>query len=255
MTDRPQYGTWIRPKAIVAFGVLTTFSFALAMLSFWSRWALVFLVPAALFGWILMVIGLTSHRFSDRGGGYQHRIHRLLVERASGTTVLDIGCGNGALSIELAKVHADRHVTGLDFWGRDWQYSQAACDRNAEIEGVAERCSFVQGSASRLPFDDEQFDCVVSCLCFHEVRDVQDKTASVSEALRVLRRGGRFVFFDLFSDPKAFPNNDLLSGRVREKGGEIEEDRPCSELLVLPFPLKGKKVLGYARLISGARTK
>ncbi|MFC1863087.1 class I SAM-dependent methyltransferase [Thermodesulfobacteriota bacterium] len=66
------------------------------------------------------------------------------------------------------------------------------------MDGVAERVTFVRAYASYLPFDDEAFDVVVSNLVFHEVRDVKDKKLLIKEALRVVKKGGWFVFQDLF---------------------------------------------------------
>lgn len=253
MSERPRYGTWIRVRAVVIFGALTSASALMSLLAFWSLWALAFLLPALVFGWILVIVGLSAFRFSNAGGGFQGRIHALLVERAEGSPVLDIGCGNGHLSVQLARSLESRQVTGFDFWGAAWEYSKVSCERNASLEGVAERTTFTQGSAAALPFPAEAFQCVVSCLVFHEVKDQVDKTVAVGEAMRVLAKGGRFVFFDLFSDRRAFPDYKLVRDRIREHGGEIEEDVSCSDLLSLPFPLRTNKVLGHARLLAGTK--
>jgi SAM-dependent methyltransferase len=215
----------------------------------------VFLVPAAAFGWIFVVVGLAQRRFSDRGGQYQQRIHALIADRAAGGRILDIGCGNGHLAISLAKQAGERHVTGLDFWGSAWEYSKETCERNAAIEGVGERTTFVRGSASALPFENGDFEGVVSCLTFHEVRDLEDKTAALAEALRVLRPGGRFVFLDLFSDPGAYPRQELIGERLVAAGAVDVRDSALSTLIPLPFPLNGKKVLKWARVIEGTKTQ
>lgn len=251
MSERPRYRTWIRARAIVVFAVLTGLSLLGLAGCAWTPWALLAGIPAASFGWILLVISLSSYRFSERGGGLQRRIHGLIVERARGERALDIGCGNGPLTIRLAQADRGRVVTGLDAWGDDWEYSRRACERNAAIEGVEPQVSFVRGSASRLPFPDASFDCVVSCLTFHEVRDIDDRTRCLDEALRVLRPGGRFVFLDLFADLGAFPEPTRIAGRIAARGGQITEERRLAELVPLPFPLRGRRVLGHARLIAG----
>ncbi|MGE3075037.1 MAG: class I SAM-dependent methyltransferase [Dehalococcoidia bacterium] len=249
----PHYGTWIRVRAIVVFASLTAAFLVLASMAFLTPWALLALVPAGAFGWILIVLLAARWRFSDSGGGYQARIHQLIVERASGVRILDIGCGNGHLAIELAKAAPGRSVIGLDYWGSAWEYSQQTCERNAEIEGVGEQVTFVRGSASALPFTDGEFDCVVSCLTFHEVRDLADKTEALTEALRVLAPGGTFVFFDLFSDRTPYPDQRLIGERLEQNGGKAVADVELSSLLRLPFPLQGKRLLKHARLISRRR--
>lgn len=251
--ETPDYGTWIRTRPLVVFAILTALCVGLSLFAPVTPWALVLLLPAGAFGYITLILAMTRHRFSDSGGQYQRRIHELIRSHASGDRVLDIGCGNGHLAISLAKENPQRRVTGLDYWGSAWEYSQRVCERNAELEGVADRVTFTQGSAAALPFPEGEFDCVVSCLTFHEVRELQDKTAAVSEALRVVRSGGCFAFLDLFSDPGAYPRQELLRQRLEEGGAVAVSDVPLASLMSLPFPLNGKRVLKHARLVSGRK--
>ncbi|MGC1512648.1 MAG: methyltransferase domain-containing protein, partial [Acidimicrobiales bacterium] len=46
--------------------------------------------------------------------------------------------------------------------------------------------------AAALPFADERFDAVVACLVFEHIEEVD---AALAEVGRVLRPGGRFLFF------------------------------------------------------------
>ena len=250
----PQYRTWVRTRPSVVFGVLAVVFLALCLLAVRTPWALLAVIPAGAFGWIFFVLMLARYCFSDRGGRYQARIHELITARAEGARVLDIGCGNGHLAIQLAKLSPDRMVTGLDYWGSAWEYSKEACDRNARLEGVADRTRFVRGSAAQLPFGDDEFDCVVSCMTFHEVRDLDDKTKALAEALRVLRPGGRFVVIDLFSSPAYYPDQARIREQLAVGRAAVETDAALGALLPLPFPLNGKQVLKYARLILGRKT-
>ena len=89
-------------------------------------------------------------------------------------------------------------VTGIDYWGERWEYSKNTCEANAKAEGVDDRVVFQKASALKLPFEDEYFDAAVSNLCFHEVSDAKDKREVIREALRVVKKGGKFAFQDLF---------------------------------------------------------
>jgi SAM-dependent methyltransferase len=51
---------------------------------------------------------------------------------------------------------------------------------------------YARAGAARLPFADATFDAVVACLVFEHITDVDDALAEVG---RVLRDGGRFLFF------------------------------------------------------------
>jgi ubiquinone/menaquinone biosynthesis C-methylase UbiE len=132
--------------------------------------------------------------------------------------ILDIGCGSGALTIELAKKYRETRVIGIDYWGKQWEYSKTVCEKNAKIEGVADRVTFQKASAAALPFDDGSMDVVVSNLVFHEVSGVKDKRELIREALRVVKKGGKFVFQDLFLWKQIYGAPDELVETVRSWG-------------------------------------
>jgi SAM-dependent methyltransferase len=52
--------------------------------------------------------------------------------------------------------------------------------------------AYARGAAAALPVASEAFDAVVACLVFEHIRDVDD---AIAEVARVLKPGGRFVFF------------------------------------------------------------
>jgi len=197
----PDYGNWVPVRLIYAPLALGGLCLGLALI-----------LPARLLTAVLLIVAaallacaayfIYAHlRFSPLGGGLQARISALLLDRLywdGRGRALDIGCGNGWLSVALAKKFPQAQVQGLDYWGRSWGYSQAACRRNARLEGMAERVFFQRASAAALPFAEGTFDLAVSNLVFHEVRGVKDKRELVREALRVVRPGGRFAFQDLF---------------------------------------------------------
>lgn len=253
VTERPRYKTWIRTRPIVVFSILVVACLALTLLALWSLFFLVFVIPAGIFAYILLIVGLSRWRFSESGGDYQDRVHQMLVARVSQGSVLDIGCGSGHLLAEIARAHPDARLVGLDFWGDDWEYSQGLCEANFEAEGFGGRASFVRGSASKLPEELGTFDSVVSCLTFHEVGDVEDKTVSIREALDRVSAAGRFAFIDLFDDRKFYPDPGRVTAAIVECGGQVLEDVRLAELLELPFPLQHKRVLGNARLIAGRK--
>jgi SAM-dependent methyltransferase len=143
-------------------------------------------------------------------------------------------------------------VTGVDSWGRDWEYSKELCEDNARIEGVSARTAFLKQSGAALGFVDGSFDVVVSCLTFHEIGDVGRKSDGVVEA-RVLRPGGRYVFLDLFGDPAFYPSIEDVRQVIGRAGASIVEFGSLADWLPLPFPLRHPKVLGHAMLIVGTK--
>ena len=99
----------------------------------------------------------------------------------------------------MAKKHPGAQVVGVDVWGGMWEYSKAICEQNARAEKVDGRVSFQKADAAKLPFEDGSFDAAVSILVFHNVRGAKDKRDVVKEALRVVKKGGRFAFSDGFT--------------------------------------------------------
>jgi SAM-dependent methyltransferase len=252
----PRYRTWIRTSRLAVFTALSAAGLAGSVLSALSPWFSLLLIPFAVFGYIASILALTVYRLAPRGGDLQRRIHDLIVANAdlpAAGTALDVGCGSGSLVIKLAQASPGSTVTGIDAWGKDWEYSQQMCENNARVEQVADRTTFQQQSGAALRFPDGSFDVVVSCMTFHEIRDVDRKSDAIVEALRVLRPRGRFVFLDLFADPIFYPSIDHIRQTISRAGVSISDLHSLAGMLALPFPLRHPKVLGHAMLIAGTK--
>jgi trans-aconitate methyltransferase len=98
-----------------------------------------------------------------------------LLDPRPGERVLDLGCGDGALTEQIAAAGAI--VTGVD--------SSAAMVAAARARGL----KIDHHSATELPYEN-QFDAVFSNAALHWVRDAGTVLACVC---RALRPGGRFV--------------------------------------------------------------
>ncbi|MEI6100296.1 MAG: class I SAM-dependent methyltransferase, partial [Eubacteriales bacterium] len=178
--EKPEYGNWVSKRLIIRMLIYMIVFAALAFAGFWipgfSGLGVVFVILAVFF--LIMYLYFLAARYvlSWEGGGVQPKIIDLLLSHISGeyASILDIGCGSGALSVKLAKRFPSAVVTGIDFWQGKWGYSAEQCKNNALLEGVAERTVFLRATASRLPFEDSAFELVVSNFAFHEVQDTKD---------------------------------------------------------------------------------
>lgn len=115
---------------------------------------------------------------------------------------LDVGCGTGRLTLQLARRLPRGQVTATD-------RSRAMVDKASSLlrpQGIA----VVQADATRLPFVSA-FDVVFSTATFHWVLDHDALFASVMSALRP---GGR-----LFAQCGGGPNLARLLGRANHLAG------------------------------------
>jgi SAM-dependent methyltransferase len=131
----------------------------------------------------------TEWRASDVGAITERLERRLVLELLGDIerrSLLDIGCGDGKLAVELGQRGAV--VTAIDASAP----MLAAARTRASEEGMEIR--FSRATADHLPFPDESFDIVtaMTVLCF-----IADAGPVFQEIARVLRPGGKLVMGEL----------------------------------------------------------
>lgn len=151
------------------------------------------------------------------------RLAEIAAVRA-GMKVLDVGCGPGGLTTELAQRAGADNVAAIDPAG---QFAEACRERNpgADVrEGVAED----------LPWADDEFDASLSCLV---IRFMRDPVRGVAEMARVTAPGGRVaicmwdiggggmsmlrIFWSAMREVKPDVEGETTGAGTRE--GDIEE--------------------------------
>ena len=146
-----------------------------------------------------------------RGTGFQHLRDRIVELAAPQQTdvVVDVGCGTGLLALNVA-ARADR-VWAIDISPAmiDYLRTKAASAQLDNLDGAV-------ASAVSLPLVDACADVVVSNYCFHH-RDEAGKRRALSEAMRVLKPGGRLVFGDMMFDldPADRRNRAVIADKTR----------------------------------------
>lgn len=134
--------------------------------------------------------------FYDQLNGLAARealVHRTIADEfklSDSDRLLDIGCGTGSLIQSLRKTNPNFEAVGLDVDPNILAMAKAKTDRN--------RCgktSYIQASATQLPFENDHFDCIVSTLAFHHLLP-KEKRQSLSEVYRVLKPKGTFILAD-----------------------------------------------------------
>ncbi len=106
-----------------------------------------------------------------------------LMALQPGETLLDVGCGSGALDRLAAGWFPQNPITAID--ANPFLLGEAAS--LAEAAGLAGRIRFLPANAETLPFPDASFDAVFSVTVLEEC----DADRALAEMRRVLRPGGR----------------------------------------------------------------
>jgi len=123
---------------------------------------------------------MTSHPYDRHVGRYGKALAAGLIDLAGispGDRVLDVGCGTGQLTAELAEVVGAENVAALD----PSEAVLAVCRSRVPAADVR------VASAETLPFADAEFDAVLAQLV---VNLVHDPPGAVREMARVARPGG-----------------------------------------------------------------
>ena len=105
--------------------------------------------------------------------------------------ILDIGCGNGWVSVLAAK-------EGFRVWGVD-SSSTAIQEANkaAKEFGVEEKCHFEVGDALDLPHEDQFFDVLIDRGLFHHILP-ENRALYFKNILRVLKPNA-LMYLSVFS--------------------------------------------------------
>lgn len=105
-----------------------------------------------------------------------------LLPPVDGLNGLDVGCGEGANTRQVAALGAN--MTGVDV-------SQTFIKHAKSFSSDAPQIKYVVSNGSQLPFDDQSFDFVMSTMALMDIEDVE---STLREIRRVLVNDGFFQF-------------------------------------------------------------
>lgn len=132
-----------------------------------------------------------------------------------GSFGLDVGCGIGLYTLLLAELVGDGgHVTGLDLSN---EFLSRARYLGLE-SSVANRVSFKEGDAGKLPFHEKTFDWACS-MDFAGYAPL-DPVMLLKEMRRVVKPGGR-VFILMWSSQQLLPGYPMLEARLNATSSGI----------------------------------
>lgn len=141
------------------------------------------------FGWPIKTVGAEIRDFAS-----------IIKKQIKAGKVLDIGCGEGRISIFFAK-------NGFDAYGIDFSETAIKRAKNfAKREGVSDKCHFEVMNALELKFPGRFFDVAVDWSVFDHI-EPENWSHYLRNLLRVLKPGGFYVL-TAFSE-----NTDFIKER------------------------------------------
>jgi ubiquinone/menaquinone biosynthesis C-methylase UbiE len=153
---------------------------------------------------------------------YRHRLYEK-VDLKNKQKILDIGCGTGAITKDIALM-TKGHVVGIDIDSEKLSYARKV------LSGTS--ASLVTGDWLHLPFKDETFDMVVFCIVLMYIEDQQ---RAVREMARVTQKNGICLATmepDYVSTIQ-YPENPvftLLFENLKEMGADLGTGRKLRSL-------------------------
>lgn len=201
------------PKWIYGFLVASILTFLLAVhvyISLAGFPIIQFIVYSSLL--LLAVnffIGNVIIRNSDRTS--QITLPMVDILANGGDKILDAGCGAGRTTIAIGKALPNAKITAFDKFNADYidEGGINLLKRNLKLAGIESKVMIETGDILKTPFDNNQFDAIVSSFMIDHLRT--GKKQALQESFRILKPGGRFLLIILVRGYTAFGVANFMS--------------------------------------------
>ncbi|MDT9687311.1 class I SAM-dependent methyltransferase [Streptomyces sp. P9(2023)] len=137
--------------------------------------------------------------------------------------LLEVGCGLGVGCALALREGRPAHITGMDIHPQ--QLDRARLANAALLEATPSRLRFVRGAAEEMPFDDGEFDRVLSV---EAAQHFDDMIAFAHETARVLKPGGRVAVASFFTPDDDPDHSARLAALLESYADGLDIARPVT---------------------------
>lgn len=114
-----------------------------------------------------------AHHFDVTRFNYWSWVTDFILSLNPNSDILDIGCGNGR-----NMTYNKHNFKGID---TSEEFVKICKSKNLDV---------IEGDMCDLPFDDKQFDALLSIASFHHLSNYERRNIAVREMVRILKSGG-----------------------------------------------------------------
>ena len=111
---------------------------------------------------------------------YKSCLDDLIKNNPKITSVIDVGCGMGHITLELCKYKNLKNIVGIDFLRDTFNLTR-------ENKKIFQKVSFIEGNLLNLPFTDSCYDITLCLNTLHHIHP-KDFKQSLSEIARVTKK-------------------------------------------------------------------
>lgn len=144
-----------------------------------------------IYSWFHRVVTRREEKDQPSGGVWPHAIRTKVLTMCKGCTgkLLEIGCGEGLFLVQIARDNQDVSCVGIDT-----NNEKLNCAKESAKRKNLHNITFLHTEAGSLPLEACDYDMVVCINVFLNVESIKVVEDIVSEASRLLKAGGRFLF-------------------------------------------------------------
>lgn len=201
------------PKWIYGFLLASVIVFAIAVHVYFALtgWPVIQLIVYTLLLLFALNLFIGNVIIQNSNRTRQITLPMVNILKNGGNSILDAGCGAGRTTIAIAQALPNAIITAFDRFDADY-IDNGGLDlitKNIELAGIKDRVKIAKGDIINPPFNDNEFDAIVSSFMMDHLPS--GKKQALKESYRIMKPGGRFLLIIVVRGYSAFGVASFLS--------------------------------------------